>query len=104
MKPSVKLIKGQHLTTSDKRNILECIEYLRGEENYAIMLGRKGSPKKYCLSPDAEIPNRYAVLIKESYRTDYGHRDERTYCYVVEVRGVDPLPGGNWSIDQFELF
>lgn len=104
MKPSVKHIEGLHLTAADKRSILECIEFLRGEENYALMLGRKGSPKRYCLNPDPEISNRYAVVIEEAYRTDSGRRDTRTSRHVVEVRGVDPLPRADWSLQQLELF
>ncbi|SCZ73441.1 hypothetical protein SAMN04488118_11725 [Epibacterium ulvae] len=104
MKPSVKHLEGRHLTATDKRIILECIEFLRGKDNYEIMLGRKGSPKRYCLCTDPEIPNRYAVAIEESYRTDSGRRDTRTSSHVVEVRGVDPLPHIQLADQQLELF
>lgn len=104
MKPSVKHLEGLHLTAADKRSILECIEFLRSENNHAMWLGRKGSPKRYCIAPAGETPNRYAVLIKENYRTDLGRPASRQSRHVVEVRGVDPLPLADWSIPQLDLF
>lgn len=104
MKPSVKMIKGTHLTAADKRNILGCIEFLRTEDNHSIWMGRKGSKKRYSLAPDPEIPNRYSVLIKENYTSDFGQKRENTTTYIIETRGVDPLPSADCSIAQGELF
>jgi len=104
MKPSVKMIKGTHLTAADKRNILGCIEFLRTEENYAIWMGRKGSKKQYLLAPDRVIPNRYCLLIKENYISDFGQKRENTTTFIIETRGVDPLPSAGWAIVQGDLF
>jgi len=104
MKPAIKHIEGTHLTATDKRNILDCIEYLRTEDNHAQWLGRKGSKKQYCIAPDPETPNRYSVLIREAYTTDFGKVRERQSRHVIETRHVDPLPGADWSIAQGELF
>lgn len=104
MKPSVKMIKGTHLTAADKRNILSCIEFLRTEENHAIWMGQKGSKKQYLLAPNPEIPNRYSVSIKENYTSDFGQKRENITTCIVETRGVDPLPSADWSIVQGELF
>ena len=104
MKPSVKHIEGRHLTAADKRNILGCIEYLRTEDNHALWLGRRGSKKQYCICPDPETPNRYSVLIRETYTSDSGQKRESQTRHVIEVRGVDPLPVADWSIAQGELF
>ena len=103
-RPSVRLIEGLHLTVADKRSILECVEFLRGEVNHAMWLGRKGSPKRYCLAPVEDQPNRYRVLIETSYRADHGTKRKRQGVYLVEVRGVEPLPRAEWSIAQGELF
>ncbi|UUV08714.1 hypothetical protein [Ruegeria sp. YS9] len=104
MKPSVKHIEGRHLTASDKRNILACIEYLRTEENHAQWLGRPRSKKQYCVAADPETPNRFSVLIRETYTSDHGQRRQSQSRHVVETRGVDPLPAADWSIAQLELF
>lgn len=103
-RPAVILIEGLHLTASDRRSILECIEFLRGEDNHAMWLGRKGSPKRYCLAPVEDQPNRYRVLIETSYRADHGAKRKRQGVYLVDVRGVEPLPLADWSIAQGELF
>ena len=104
MKPAVRLIEGLHITATDKRNILDCIEYLRGEDNHAQWLGRKGSSKRYCLSSDPVQANRFHVLIGEIYRTDSGAKRERQSKVVIETTGVDPLPSASWQIDQGDLF
>ena len=104
MKRTVRLIEGLHITAADKRNILDCIEYLRGEANHAQWLGRKGSSKRYCLTSDPENPNRYYVLIGETYRTDSGSKRERQSPVTIETTGVDPLPAASWKIDQGDLF
>ena len=104
MKPTVCLIEGLHITATDKRNILDCIEYLRTEENHAQWLGRKGSAKRYCVTSDPETPNRFYVLIGETYRTDSGGRRERQSTVIIETTGGDPLPAASWRIDQGDLF
>lgn len=102
MRPQVKLIEGRHITATDKRNILECIEYLRTEENHAIYLGRKGSPKRYAIGV-METPNEYAVLVEENYRDDYGKPRQRTCRYVVQVKGIEPLQPACRELAQFEM-
>jgi len=104
MKSTVRLIEGLHITAADKRNILECIEYLRGEENHAQWLGRKGSAKRYCLTSDPEQANRFHVLIGETYRTDSGGKRERQSKVTIETTGVEPLLAASWQIDQGDLF
>ena len=57
MKPQISLIEGRHLTASDKRNILACIEYQRDKHPDtwgADWLGRKSSPKRYTVAPIPE--------------------------------------------------
>lgn len=104
MRRTVKLLEGRHITATDKRNILGCIEFLRTEQNHAIWMGKKGSPKRYCLGPNANEPNIYAVLIEENYRDDFGRPRSSQQKVVVEVKGIDPLPFAEWSIAQSELF
>ena len=103
-RPSVTLIEGRHLTATDKRNILASIEYLRGVEERAAWLGRPGSPKRYCLAPVEEEPARYRVIADETYRSDAGQRRTRQSRFLIEVRGVDTLPLGDWSGAQRDLF
>ena len=103
-RPSVTMIEGRHLTAADKRNILGSIEYLRGVEERAAWLGRPGSPKRYCLAPIEGEPARYRVIAEETYRSDAGQRRTRQSRFLIEVRGVGPLPPGDWSGTQRELF
>jgi hypothetical protein len=103
-RPSVTMIEGRHLTAADKRNILAFIEYLRGVEERAVWLGRPGSPKRYCLAPVEEEPARYRVIAEETYRSDAGQRRTRQSRFVIDVRGVDSLPPGDWSGTQRDLF
>ncbi|MEO1986417.1 MAG: hypothetical protein ABGX47_07140 [Martelella sp.] len=98
MKPSVKLIKGLHITASDKRAILDVIAHLKNNTGSDIngMYGRKGSRKQYGVVPDPKNAGRYGVVIRERYRTDYGAPRERTSTVFVEVRGIEqlaPRPG-----------
>lgn len=104
MKPTVRLIEGLHITATDKRNILDCIEYLRSENNHAQWLGRKGSAKRYCLASDPDHAGRFHVLIGESYRSDSGQKRERQSKVIIETTGVAPLPPASWQIDQGDLF
>lgn len=94
MKPQVTMIQGRHLTAADKRNILDCIEYLRAKDrlDYPFpLLSRPGSPKRYSLGPHEAGSSFYAVIIKTAERNDYGAVQERTGQYMVKVRGVEPL-------------
>lgn len=91
MKPSVHKIMGGHLTARDKRNILDCIEYLRGKDHHNIWLGYKRSHKRYCVTPDIVGQNIYWVLIEETYRTDWGECRTREWKFNIEVRGIEPL-------------
>ncbi len=92
MKPSVYKVEGLHLTAADKRSILESVEYLRGAGCNGQWLRRKGSPKRFRITPDTGRANHYVVEIETAYRTDYGRADTRTGRYVVELRGVEPMP------------
>lgn len=92
MKPSVRHIEGRHLTAADKRSILDCIAYQRKNPDAGAWLRRKGSPKRFCITPDPVTSNRYAVQIETSYRTDYGRPDTSLSRHVVEVWGIAPLP------------
>lgn len=104
IRPSVTMIEGRHLTAADKRNILASIEYLRGVSERAVWLGRPGSPKRYCLAPVEGDPARYRVVAEETYRSDAGQRRTRQSRFLIEVRGADPLPPGDWSGAQRDLF
>ena len=68
------------------------------------MVGPKSSAKRYCLTSDPEQPNRFHVLIGETYRTDSGGKRERQSTDTIETTGVDPLPAASWEIDQGDLF
>ena len=103
-RPGVTMIEGRHLTAADKRNILASIEYLRGIPERAVWLARPGSPKRYCLAPVEGEPARYRVIAEETYRSDTGQRRTRQWCFLIEVRGVKPLPTGGWSGAQRDLF
>ena len=104
MKPSVRLIKGLHITAADKRNILAAIAFLEDKfscfieaspqtvPNYGgIAVKRKGSNKAYALTPRASEAGSYDVEIRETYKNDYGR--ERTHSITVRVRvdGIAPL-------------
>lgn len=95
MKPQVTMIEGRHLTAADKRNILDCIEYLRAQDRLDHpfpLLSRPGSPKRYALGPHKAGSSFYAVIIKTAEKSDYGAPQERTGQYLVKVGGLDPLP------------
>lgn len=104
MKPSVSLVEGRHITAADKRNILASIEYLRTTfaffveaspqtvPNYAGQwVGRKGSKKRYSLSPCPEVQGRIRVVIRETDSNDYGRKLDRDWRVTVTVSGVAPL-------------
>lgn len=93
-KPHVRLIEGYHLTAADKRNILDCIAFLRDQdrlEHPLPLLRRQGSPKRYALAPHKAGAAFYSVVIKAEEKNDYGTPVERSGHYVIETRGVDPL-------------
>lgn len=105
MKPSIFRITGGHLTARDKRNILDCIEYLRGQDHHNAWLGYKGSPKRYCVTADADLPNIYGVRISENYTTDWGEKRQREWKFTVEAKGIDPLqPVAPKTDPQADLF
>lgn len=81
-----KLATKPLLTATDKRNILACIEFLRRETNPPAWLGRPGSNKRYCLGRCPDSPNRWFVLIRETYRTDHGERREQAARNAVALR------------------
>ena len=89
MKRQVKLIEGLHITAQDKRNILDCIDYLAEQpaSDDPPWLGRGKSPKRYAIEEDPTHAGRYRVRMREAYRTDFGERRERTSRVVVDVRG-----------------
>lgn len=94
MKPSIRLISGRHITAADKRTILACIDYQRGQDpaSWGVeWLRRKASPKSYAIAPVAQVPGRYAVKIRERYRDDYGRECERTINVEIEASGIEPL-------------
>ena len=101
---SVTLVSGTHITASDKRNILEGIDYLRmifapiieecpgTRPDYAgLKLRRKGSPKAYCIDPCASTPSQYAVTIHSNETTSYGKPLHRAAHVTVRVMGDEPL-------------
>lgn len=88
MKRSVKLIEGLHITAQDKRNILDCIDYLVDQppSDEPLWLGRGKSPKRYAVEADPSQAGRYTVRMREAYRTDFGERRERIARVVVDVK------------------
>ena len=68
VKPSISKITGGNLAARDKRNILDCIEYLRGQDHHNAWQGYKRSPKRYCVTPDSAKPIIYDVRILETTR------------------------------------
>lgn len=106
MKPSVKLIKGLHITASDKRAILDVIDYLRDhpEADSNGMYSRKGSRKSYGVIPDPNNIGRYGVSIRERYRNDYGQPREHTSIVIVEVRGIEQLAPRDSQAETDDLF
>lgn len=88
MKRHVKLIEGLHITAQDKRNILDCIDYLAEQpaSDEPPWLGRGKSPKRYAIEEDPTHAGRYKVRMRAAYRTDFGERRERTSCVVVDVQ------------------
>ena len=115
MKPSVILVSGYHITATDKRSILQGVEYLRETfarfvesspatvPNYAEQwLSRKGSPKCYSIAPCPARINHYRVVIRETYTNDYGTRRHHDTTATVKLRGVDPLHLPQWQpVDLF---
>jgi hypothetical protein len=104
MKPSVSLIEGLHITAADKRNIIAGIEYLRTTfspfveaspqtvPNYAGQwFGRKGSKKRYSLTPCSDTAGHYGVIIRERETNDYGTPFDRDWCVTIAVAGLEPL-------------
>ena len=91
MKPGISMITGRHLTATDKRNILACIEYLREQDHHDQWLNRKRSPKQYHITPDSEKPNIYNVRVLEKYTTDWGEKRQRKSNFTVEAKGIEPL-------------
>lgn len=103
MRPSVTLIKGLHVTASDKRTILEGIEHLRTtfapciedspetQPAYAkVWIGRKGSPKRYSIEP-MDRTGLYSVVIRANYRTDHGQMREGNSTLMIQTKGIEPL-------------
>ena len=102
-RPTVALIKGRHITASDKRNILDGIDYLRETfapfieaspqtvPNYAGQwIKRRGSKKSYSITP-TRIGGQNTVRIREVYKNDYGVLRENIQTVTVEVQNKPPL-------------
>ena len=102
--PSVHLVKGLHLTATDKRNILAAIDFL--EEKFAefvatspqtvpnygcIHCTRKGSPKSYALTPRKIEAGTYDVEIRTKEKNDYGADRSRVSKVVVRIKNRAPL-------------
>ena len=94
MKRCVKHIEGTHLTAADRRNILDCFAYLlaqpgvNGEVDWDRWSGRRGSPKRYRLTPDGQVENRYRVEIEANERDDWGREQVRRGRHLVDLLGV----------------
>ena len=103
MKSCVKHIEGRHLTAADKRNILDCFAYLlaqpavNGAVDWDQWLGRRGSPKRYRLTPYGQVENRYRVEIMANERDDLGREQVREGRHLVDLLGIG-------SPAQSELF
>ena len=95
MKPQIRLLKGLHLTATDKRNFLAVIEFERAslpEVWGTRWLGLPKSPKSYAVIPDPEKPGRYSGMIQARERSDRGEPILRQFSVVFEAVNVDPLP------------
>lgn len=110
MKPTVHLIKGLHLTATDKRNILATIAYL--EKNFApfvktspqtvpnygaIAWTRKGSAKSYAITPRPSEAGTYSVVIREAYKNDYGVMQSRPMTVTVRIKNRATLHLPNYA-------
>ena len=110
MKPIVHLIKGLHLTATDKRNILATITYL--EKNFApfvktspqtvpnyggIAWTRKGSTKSYAITPRPSEAGTYSIVVRESYKNDYGVMQSRPMTVTVRIKNRAALHLPNYA-------
>lgn len=104
MKPSVTLIKGLHITAADKRNIIAAIIFLEDRfsgfvqadprciPNYGDIAVKRGkSPKSYAITPRQCAAGTYDVIIRETYRNDFGLERNSSISVTVAVKGIPPL-------------
>ena len=110
MKPSVKLLGGIHITATDKRRAIECLEYLTKRTGLAAQhpwLGVKGG-KQYCIASHRDgIEGEYTLAIKERYKTDHGQTRERLTSLIIKVIGMycpHIKPMGEPEPEQLQLF
>ena len=103
-KPTVHLVKGLHITATDKRNIVAILNTI--EENYrafiesspqtvppygTIYYQRKGSPKSYAITPCQTEAGTYDVVILERCKNDYGVDQSRKWPVTIRVKNRAPL-------------
>jgi len=102
--PTVHLVKGLHITATDKRNILAILDTI--EANFlefiesspqtvppygAVYYQRKGSPKSYAITPRKVEAGTYDVEIRTKEKNDYGVDQSRVSNVVVRVKNRAPL-------------
>lgn len=96
--PSVKHLTGRHLTASDKRTIIDGIEYMRREmakgtnPSFLDWISRKGSRKEYKIDPCTGEHHVYRVFIAERERDSMGRMQNRSTEHTVRLSGVEQLP------------
>lgn len=103
-KPTVHLVKGLHITASDKKNIVAILDTIEG--NYAafvesspqtvppygaVYYQRKGSPKSYAITPRQSEAGTYDVVILQRCKTDYGVDQSRKWPVTIRVKNRAPL-------------
>lgn len=103
-KTTVHLVKGLHITASDKRNIIAILDTI--EENYvafvenspqtvppygAVYYQRKGSPKSYAITPRQIEAGTYEVVIRTNETNDYGADRSRVSTVIVRLKNRTPL-------------
>ena len=83
----VKDIDGQHLTAAEKRMILKCVAWMTARQDWRRWLQQPGSPKRYHITPDPHIANRYAVEIAVNRRDNRG-RPCHLRHHLVDLSGA----------------
>lgn len=84
---AVKDIDGRPLTAEEKRMILKSIAWMTARQDWRRWLQKPGSPKRYHITPDPHIANRYAVRIAVNRRDRHG-RPFHMRRHVIDLSGA----------------
>ena len=86
---AVKDIDGQPLTAEEKRMILKSIAWMTARQDWRCWAQKPGSPKRYHITPDPHIANRYTVQIAVNRRDRHG-RPCHLRRHVIELSDTGP--------------